>query len=82
MDQGTPTITIDGVQHELSKFSQGIQSAVAVYNKFQADLQAAQLEVIKSNAAVQSVANQITEAVKRELEEQAAEKPAEAEAAA
>lgn len=71
MDQAR-SITIDGIAYDLSQFSQGVQQAVGIYNVFNADLQKAQLEVIKSQAALQSVGAQISEAVKKELAERAA----------
>lgn len=70
MDQRS--ITVDGISYDVSQFSQGVQQAVGIYNVFQSDLQKAQLEVIKSQAALQSVGGQITEAVRRELAEKAA----------
>ena len=68
MEQAAQTLTIDGVNHEVTNFSAGIQQAVGIYNTFQADLQKAQLEVVKVQAALQSIGNQISEAVKAELE--------------
>lgn len=66
------TINLDGVSYEVERFSQGVQHAVLIYNKFTAQLQDQQLEVMKTQAALQQVGSQITEAVKKELEEQAA----------
>jgi len=68
MDQNQPkTINLDGVSHDLAQFSEGVQQAVFIYNKFSADLQDQQLEVMKTQAALQQVGQQITEAVKAEL---------------
>lgn len=61
------TLTLDGVTHEVEKFSQGVQSAVNVYNAINADLQKEQMAVIKSQAALQAIGAQIAEAVKKEL---------------
>jgi hypothetical protein len=66
MDQ-PKTINLDGVSHEVDQFSPGVQQAVAIYNKFSLELQDQQLEVMKTQAALQQVGNQITEAVKAEL---------------
>ena len=66
------TITIDEVQYQSTDFSPAVQQAVEIYNIFQADLQKAQLEVIKSQAALQSVGAQIADSVKKELAEKAA----------
>ena len=72
----TRTITLDGISYDVAQFSQGVQSAIAVYNQFQADLQREQLAVMKTQGALQSIGGQIGEAVKKEL----AEKQAAAEA--
>lgn len=71
MDQ-TRSITVDGISYDLAQFSDAVKQAVAVYNKFQADLQAAQLEVIKSQSAMQTIGAQIADAVKKELADKAA----------
>jgi len=72
-------ITIDGVAYDVAQFSPSVQQAVGVYHKFAADLQAAQLEVVKSQAAMQTIGSQIGDAVKKELaaQEETAEEPAE-----
>lgn len=72
------TITLDGISYALDQFSQGVQQAVGIYNSFQADLQKAQLEVVKTQAALQNIGSQITEAVKKELADKAAAAAAEA----
>lgn len=72
MTEQTKTITLDGVSYDVAQFSQGVQSAIVIYNGFQADLQKEQLAAMKTQAALQSVGNQIAEAVKKELAEQAA----------
>lgn len=77
MDQAR-SITVDGIAYDLTQFSQGVQQAVGIYNGFQADLNKSQLEVIKCQAAMQSVGAQISEAVKKELAEKAAAAAAEA----
>ena len=64
------------------RLCQGVQQAVGIYNGFQADLNKAQLEVIKCQAAMQSVGGQISEAVKKELAEKATAAAAEATAPA
>lgn len=72
------TLTLDGVSYDVAQFSQPVQQAVGIYNIFSADLQKAQLEVVKLQSAMQHISSQIGEAVKKELEE----KKAAAEAAA
>ena len=56
----------------VAQFSPEVQQAVGIYNTFSADLQKAQLDVIKCQAALQNVGSQISAAVKAELEKKAA----------
>jgi hypothetical protein len=65
----TRTLTLDGVQHDVEKFSPAVQNAVGIYNTFNAELQKEQLAVMKTQAALQSIGAQIAEAVKKELAE-------------
>jgi hypothetical protein len=69
MAEQARTITLDGVQYAVDQFTPGVQQAVDIYNSFAADLQKAQLEVLKTQSAMQTVGAQITAAVKKELEE-------------
>jgi hypothetical protein len=80
MDQAR-SITIDGISYDAGQFSPAVQQAVQIYNVFSADLQKAQLDVIKNQAAIQSVGAQIGEAVKKELADKQAEANALPEAA-
>lgn len=67
------TINLDGISYNVDQFTKGVQQAVLIYNKFSVQLQDQQLEVMKTQAALQQVGQQITEAVKKELEEKKAE---------
>lgn len=67
----TKTITIDGISYAVDQFSQGVQSAIGIYNTFQAELQKEQLAVVKTQSAMQTIGNQIADAVKKELAEKA-----------
>lgn len=67
------SITIDGISYDVAQFSQEVQQAVVIYNTIAADLQKSQLEVIKCQAALQTVGGQISQAVKAELDKKAAE---------
>lgn len=80
MSDQARTITLDGISYDVAQFSDGLQQAVTIYNTFNADLQKAQLEVVKCQSALQSVGGQIAAAVRKELDEKkaAAEAPAEA----
>jgi hypothetical protein len=71
------TINLDGTTYEVDQFSPGIQQAVFIYNKFSAQLQDEQLAVMKTQAALQQVGQQITEAVQNELAAGAGEAKAE-----
>jgi len=71
MTQANNTITIDGISYDVTQFTQGVQTAVGVYNTFNADLQREQLAAMKTQAAMQAIGNQIAEAVKKELAEKA-----------
>lgn len=74
MEQNQPSsINVDGENHEIKQFSPGIQQAVFLYNKFNAELQEQQIEVMKTQAALQQIGMQITEAVKIELAQKTAE---------
>lgn len=66
------TINLDGISYDVAQFSRGVQQAVIIYNKFTAQLQDQQLEVMKTQAALQQVGQQITDAVKKELDEKKA----------
>ena len=81
MDQAR-SITIDGISYDVAQFSPEVQQAVGIYNTFSADLQKAQLDVIKCQAALQNVGSQISAAVKAELEKKAADAAAAATAPA
>lgn len=65
----TQTITVDNVNYDLSTLSDGIKQAVGFYNAINLDLGKAQLEVIKSQAALANIGAQIAEAVKKEQAE-------------
>lgn len=71
-EQAKPTLTLDGVSHDVSQFSQGVQNAIVIYNTITAELQKEQVAVMKSQAALQSIGAQIGEAVKKELADNAA----------
>jgi hypothetical protein len=60
-------INVDGISYDVAQFSPGIQQAVGLYNAFSVDLQKAQMEVVKNQAAMNNIGNQIGEAVKKEL---------------
>ena len=61
------TLMLDGVQYDTDQFSSVVQQAVGVYNRFAAQLQEQQLEVLKTQAAIAHFSAQIASAVKSEL---------------
>lgn len=71
------TINLDGISYDIEQFSPGVQQAVVIYNKFAGQLQDQQLEVMKTQAALQQVGGQITEAVQKELEAKKSAAPVE-----
>lgn len=68
MSDLTRTITLDGISYDVAQFSQQVQQAVAIHSSFSADLKKAQLEVLKTQAALKVVTDQISESVQKELE--------------
>jgi hypothetical protein len=72
MAEAARTITLDGIQYAVDQFSPGVQQAVEIYNTFNVDLQKAQLEVLKTQSAMQAVGAQISTAVQKELAEKKA----------
>lgn len=76
MQDQARTITLDGISYDVGQFTQGVQHAIGIYNGFNADLQKEQMAVMKSQAAMQTVGQQIAEAVKAELAAKQAENAA------
>jgi hypothetical protein len=72
LEQSKQTITLDGQAYPLDQFSPAVQQAVGIYNAIGADLQKAQLDVVKCQSAMQSISAQIGETVKKELADKAA----------
>lgn len=73
MQDQARTITLDGISYDVGQFSQGVQNAIGIYNGFNADLQKEQMNVMKTQAAMQTIGAQIGEAVKAELAAKQAE---------
>lgn len=66
--QQAPTITIDGEQHELSKFSADVQRLVAIHQRWEQKAVEDRLEAARSDAAVREITRELTLKVKAELE--------------
>lgn len=67
------TITRDGTSYPVEQFSAEVQHLVAIYNKFQAQLPDLQLEVMKTQAAMNQLNEEIGKYVDKELRAQAVE---------
>lgn len=72
MENAPTTITLDGTTYNVADFSEPVRQAIAIYMSFQSDLQKQQLEVLKTQAALQNIGAQIAAAAKKELEEKQA----------
>lgn len=65
----TQFLTLDGVQYNIDEFSHSVAQLVTIYNRFMADLQDNQLELMKTQAAISQITAQLTEQMKLELEQ-------------
>ncbi len=71
MEQPAPqTITFDDKAYDVTRFSAGVQNAIAMYNQFSAELAREQMAVVKTQAAMQTLQAQLAGAVRKELVEQ------------
>jgi peptidoglycan hydrolase CwlO-like protein len=66
-------LEFEGEQHELSKFSEEVQALVEIYNEWNQKMVDARDEFQRSQAALQTLSNQIRAKVSEEL---TAEQPA------
>lgn len=67
-NEETPrTITLDGNSYEVAMFSHAVQQLVAIYSRFTLEMNDHQLEIMKTQAALEKVNNQLLEQVKKEL---------------
>lgn len=62
--QENPTVTVDGEVHDLYTLPEGIQNAIGLYNTFKGQLETANVEVMKLQFAMQTLASQISDAVR------------------
>jgi|688.fasta_scaffold05161_15 hypothetical protein len=67
------TITIDGVQHELAKFSTEVQRLVQIHQIWEQKVIEAELEYARARAAVRDLNNELLAKLKAELEPAAPE---------
>lgn len=65
------TITLDNVKYAIDQFSDDVKHLVFIHNKFTGQLQDAQLEVMKIQAALSQVSDQLSNQMRTELVEKA-----------
>lgn len=61
------TITVDGVEHEVEKFSDKVKQLVGIHTRWRTELLDARLEVAKTEAAIRSVEAELSQNVAAEL---------------
>ena len=62
------TITVDGVEHELSSFSNEIQKLVAIHQKWESDLVEKRLGLALIEAALRDLTRELSGKIKESLE--------------
>lgn len=70
------TITIDGTEHEVAKFSDKVKQLVAVHTKWRSEQMETRLELAKVEAAIRSIETELVQAVTDELAPKDAPTPA------
>lgn len=65
------TITLDNIKYSVDQFSDDVKHLVFIHNKFTGQLQDAQLEVMKIQAALNQVSEQLSQQMRTELAEKA-----------
>jgi hypothetical protein len=61
------SITVDGIGYDVAQFSDEVKGAIGLYNTINLDLQKANIEVVKHQAALQTIGAQVSNAVRKEL---------------
>ena len=61
------TLTIDGVEHELDKFSDTVKNLVQIHSKWAEDRIKEQLALTKTDAAIAALNKELSELVAKEL---------------
>lgn len=61
------TITIDGVEHEVSKFSDTVSRLVDIHTSWRNELQDERMAVAKTEAAIRSLDAELTQTISKEL---------------
>lgn len=67
MSEQAQTITIDGVQHELAKFSTEVQKLVGIHQNWEHKIVEARLNVAHAEAAVRDLARELIAKIQAEL---------------
>jgi hypothetical protein len=65
--QAPKSITVEGEEHLISKFSQNIQTLVAIHTDWRNELQSERLKVSKTEAAIRALDAELSQAVNAEL---------------
>ncbi len=68
-----PTVTIDGVTHSVTDFSNEVQQLVGIRNLWGNQLNDERLAAAKTEAALRTLDNQLAELVTKQLDEKAKE---------
>lgn len=75
------TITVDGVEHQVSDFSETVQRLVSIHTSWRGDLADERLAVAKTEAAIRGVDAELAQLVGAELKAKAEPAPEAAPAA-
>jgi hypothetical protein len=67
MTEPVKTLTIDGVEHEVSKFSEAVQNLVIIHSQWSTDLVKERMNVAKTEAALRGLDAELSKLVSEEL---------------
>ena len=67
MAEQIKTITVDGVEHELSSFSSDVQRLVGIHQHWEGKLIEARLQVPMIEAAIRDLTRELTAKIKEQL---------------
>lgn len=66
-EQAAQTITVDGVQYDLTLFSDEVKKLIAIHQNWEQKVVDARLEVARSEAAVRDLTRELINKIKTEL---------------
>ena len=67
MTEPVKTLTIDGVEHEVAKFSESVQNLVVIHAQWSTDLIKERMNVAKTEAALRGLDAELSKLVSEEL---------------